>query len=50
MDIFYPFIYEPKTKKKELEPEFLYIEIAPPQKEPKLDIEKEDENIIIIQL
>lgn len=50
MDAFNPFLYDPRTKKKELEPEPLYIElIPPPQKEEKL-IEQEAERVVIIEI
>lgn len=50
MDSFFPFIYK-REKKKEWEPELLYIEIEPPQLEKKQEEKKEnDDSIIIIQL
>lgn len=50
MDGFFPFIYEPE-KKKEFEPEYLYIELIPPPPQ-KTEEEKEIDThpIIIIQL
>jgi hypothetical protein len=51
MNTFYPFIHDPKTKKKENEPQPLYIEVGPPLQEvPKQDEEKEESHIIIIEL
>jgi hypothetical protein len=51
MDIFFPFIHDPKTKKKEFEPEPLYIEVGPPpQKERKPDDEEQEERVVIIEL
>ena len=51
MDGFFPFIYQPE-KKKEFEPEPLYIELYPPPPQRKEDKEQEDSNptVIIIQL
>jgi hypothetical protein len=53
MDLFFPFIYEPEQdKKKEFEPEPLYIELYPPPlKKVEEESDKEDDHgIIIIQL
>ena len=55
MTDFFPFIYQP-TKKKEFEPEPLYIELYPPPiekiEEKETETDKEDDNggVIIIQL
>lgn len=51
MDDFFPFVYEPE-KKKEFEPEPLYIELYPPPPPKHEEEEKEDSNsiVIIIQL
>lgn len=47
---FFPFIYEPE-KKKEFEPEHLYIELEPPPLEKKEEVKEEDNpTVIIIQL
>lgn len=48
MDVFDPFLYDPKIQKKEeFEPEPLYIELGPPLQIEKLP-EKEEENRVII--
>jgi hypothetical protein len=50
MDVYYPFIHDPK-KKDELEPLPLYVEVGPPpEKEEKKEEEKEDRGVIIIEL
>jgi len=52
MNPFYPFIYNPKEKKKEkFEPEPLYIELIPTQPEKK-DTPKDDERpgVVIIEI
>jgi hypothetical protein len=47
---FFPFIYE-NEKKKEWEPEYLYVELIPPPQEEKQEEKQEDDSkVIIIQL
>jgi hypothetical protein len=48
MDLFFPFIH--KIKKKELEPEPLYVELYPPPPLYKEEEEKEESKVIIIEL
>lgn len=47
MDSFFPFIHE--IKKKEWEPEPLFLELIPPPKEKKED-KSEDKSIVIIDI
>lgn len=55
MTDFFPFLYEP-VKKKEFEPEPLYIELYPPpiekieEKETETDKENDNPGVVIIQL
>lgn len=50
MDIFDPFLYDPKIQKKEeMEPEPLYIELGPPPS-PLADKEEEKPRVIIIEI
>ena len=49
MDSFFPFIHKIE-KKKEFEPEPLYVELYPPPPRQKDDKEELDSHIIIIEL
>jgi hypothetical protein len=49
MDDFFPFIHERK-KKKEWEPEPLYVELIPPPPEKTQEVEPESPTVIIIRL
>lgn len=52
MDVFDPFLYDPKIQKKEeFEPEPLYIELGPPPPPTKEEKEQDDApRIIIIEI
>ncbi len=47
MDSFFPFIYE-QQKKKQIEPEQLYIEIEPPRIEQREEKEETEPSYIVI--
>ena len=49
MDTFVPFIHKPE-KKKEVEPQPLYIELYPPPPEPLPKEDPEESRVIIIEL
>jgi hypothetical protein len=52
MDVFFPFIHKIEKKKKEFEPEPLYVELYPPppvQKE-KEETDETGSTVIIIEL
>ena len=49
MDDFFPFIYQIE-KKKENEPQPLYIELIPPPQQSEDEIEDDEPRVIIIEL
>jgi len=50
MDGFFPFIHKIEKKKKDWEPEPLYIELEPPPPPKQKDDEEETQRVIIIEL
>lgn len=50
MDTFFPFIFEKPKKKKEFEPQPLYVELNPPPPERKKEEESEESHVVIIDL
>lgn len=50
MDNFFPFVFEKLKKKKELEPQPLYVELNPPPPEPPKEEESEESRVVIIEL
>ena len=50
MDPFYPFIHERERKKKDNEPQPLYVELYPPPPEKREEEEKEESRVIIIEI
>ena len=50
MDPFVPYIHKPE-RKKEIEPQPLYVELYPPMEKPPQEDEKEEESrVVVIEL
>jgi len=50
MDTFYPFIKKEDRKKKDIEPQPLYVELYPPPPPQKKEEAEEEQRVIIIEI